>query len=110
MTLRTALVGFGLGGRIFHAPFIAADPGLELAAIVTDNPERIAEARAAHPGALVVHVNGSFHSAGRLGVPEHLARLDPEAEVVVVTMDRVADVEAAPAPAGDDFVILTAAE
>lgn len=54
MTLRTALVGFGLGGRIFHAPFIAADPGLELAAIVTDNPERIAEARAEHPGAQIV--------------------------------------------------------
>ena len=30
---------------------------------------RIAEALAAHPGAVVVHVNGSFHSAGRWACP-----------------------------------------
>lgn len=54
MTIRTALVGFGLGGRIFHAPFIAADPGLTLAAIVTSNPARVAEARAEHPDAEIV--------------------------------------------------------
>ena len=47
---------------------------------------RIAAALGAHPGALVVHVNGSFHSAGGLGIPEHLARLAPDARVVVVTM------------------------
>ena len=66
---------------------------------------RIAEALAAHPGALVVHVNGSFHSAGRLGVPEHLARRRPGAQVVIVTMDRVAASE----PSADDFVIQTGA-
>ena len=71
---------------------------------------RIAEALRAHPGALVVHVNGSFHSAGRLGVPEHLARLAPDARAVIVTMDRAANIEAAPEPAGDDFVVLTPAE
>ena len=70
---------------------------------------RIAEALAAGPGALVVHVNGSFHSAGRLGVPEHLARLAPEARVVVVTMDRAAS-DVAPEVDGDDFVVLTPAE
>lgn len=54
MTIRTALVGFGLGGRLFHAPFVAADPDLELAAVVTGDPGRAAAARAEHPGAEIV--------------------------------------------------------
>lgn len=54
MTIRTALVGFGLGGRIFHAPFITAVPGLELAAIVTSNPDRVAQARDEYPDAEIV--------------------------------------------------------
>lgn len=32
--IRTGVVGFGLAGRVFHAPFIHAVPGLELAAIM----------------------------------------------------------------------------
>jgi predicted dehydrogenase len=49
--LRVALVGFGLGGRAFHAPLIATTPGLRLATIVTSNPERRAEASRAFPDA-----------------------------------------------------------
>lgn len=64
---------------------------------------QIAEALDRHPGALVVHVNGSFHSEGGLGIPEHLAHLVPEARVLVVTMAPDAE---GPAP-GDDFVIRT---
>jgi predicted dehydrogenase len=51
--LRVALIGFGLGGRAFHAPLIAATPGLRLATIVTSNAERRAEAAKAHPSAYV---------------------------------------------------------
>ncbi len=51
--LRVALIGFGLGGRAFHAPLIAATPGLRLVSIVTSNPERRAEATQAFPGAYV---------------------------------------------------------
>jgi scyllo-inositol 2-dehydrogenase (NADP+) len=32
--IRTAVIGFGLAGRVFHCSFIAAVPGLELSAIV----------------------------------------------------------------------------
>lgn len=32
--INTGLIGFGMGGRIFHAPFIRATPGLNLSAIV----------------------------------------------------------------------------
>lgn len=54
MTIRTALVGYGMGGRIFHAPFVAADPDLELTAVVTGDPGRAKAALAEHPGVLVV--------------------------------------------------------
>ncbi len=32
--IRTGVVGYGLGGRVFHAPFVSAVPALELSAIV----------------------------------------------------------------------------
>ncbi|MFC7339826.1 Gfo/Idh/MocA family oxidoreductase [Saccharopolyspora griseoalba] len=51
MTLRTGLLGYGIAGRVFHAPLIEATPGLELSAIVTRDAERRAHARAAHPEA-----------------------------------------------------------
>lgn len=47
---RVALVGYGLAGSAFHAPFIATTPGLRLAAIVTRNEERRARALRDHPG------------------------------------------------------------
>ncbi|MEJ6548853.1 Gfo/Idh/MocA family oxidoreductase [Corynebacterium sp. USCH3] len=48
--IRTVVVGFGLSGRIFHAPFIAADPGFELSAVVTTDEQRRAQARQEYPG------------------------------------------------------------
>ena len=39
-----------------------------------------------HPGHRVVHLNGTFHSEGGLGVPEHLLRYRPDTRVLVVTM------------------------
>jgi hypothetical protein len=33
-----------------------------------------------------VHLNGTFHSEGGLGVPEHLLRYRPDTRVLVVTM------------------------
>ncbi|MGW0119638.1 Gfo/Idh/MocA family oxidoreductase [Streptomyces sp. NPDC003327] len=51
--LRVGLVGYGLAGSVFHAPLIAASEDLVLTAVTTGNPERAAEARAAHPGVRV---------------------------------------------------------
>ncbi|WP_019711530.1 Gfo/Idh/MocA family protein [Streptomyces xinghaiensis] len=48
--LRAGLVGYGLAGSVFHAPLIAATPGLVLDTIVTTSPERREQARAEHPG------------------------------------------------------------
>jgi scyllo-inositol 2-dehydrogenase (NADP+) len=50
-TIRGAVVGFGLGGRIFHAPFLHAIEGLELAAILQRQGD---EASRAYPGVAVV--------------------------------------------------------
>lgn len=38
-----ALIGFGLAGRVFHAPLIASVEGLRLAAIVSSRKDEIAE-------------------------------------------------------------------
>jgi predicted dehydrogenase len=48
--LRVALLGYGLAGRFFHAPFIATTPELGLAAVVTANEERRAQALDDYPG------------------------------------------------------------
>jgi len=52
--IRVALIGYGLGGQSFHAPVIAATPGMRLAAIVTGNADRQRLAKAEHPEARVV--------------------------------------------------------
>jgi predicted dehydrogenase len=48
------LIGYGLAGRVFHAPLIAACPELTLAAVVTRDPGRRAQLGAAHPEAAVL--------------------------------------------------------
>ncbi len=52
--LRVGIIGFGLAGRVFHAPFVAADPSFELTLIATSSAARAAEARRLHPDAAVV--------------------------------------------------------
>ena len=54
MPARVALLGYGLAGSVFHAPFIATTDGLELAVVVTGNDERKAQAQSEHPGTTVL--------------------------------------------------------
>ena len=49
--LRAAIIGYGLAGRFFHAPLIAATEGLVVASVVTSSPERQAQVSQEHPGA-----------------------------------------------------------
>ena len=51
---RVALVGYGFGGSIFHAPFIAAEPRLALACVVTADAERQRQVLARYPGVTVL--------------------------------------------------------
>jgi scyllo-inositol 2-dehydrogenase (NADP+) len=62
-----------MGGSMFHAPFIAADPRLDLSAVVTANPDRRSVLRARYPDTRLI---GS--------VEDLLARLD-DIDLVVVT-------------------------
>jgi predicted dehydrogenase len=65
--LRVAVIGYGLAGAVFHAPLVASDPGLRVAAIVTSSPARAADARRDHPGARVVPTADElWANAGRL--------------------------------------------
>jgi uncharacterized iron-regulated protein len=71
---------------------------------------RVAEFLDRNRGGLVVHVNGTFHSEGRLGVPEQLALYRPRARAVVVTILRgegFPAFDAARLGGLGDFVILT---
>ena len=52
-TPQVGIVGYGGAGRAFHAPLLTA-AGLDVAAVVTANPERAAQVREDLPGAAVV--------------------------------------------------------
>lgn len=45
------LIGYGLGGRAFHAPYVATTPGMILRAVVTRDPAKV---QADRPGQRVV--------------------------------------------------------
>ena len=49
-TTRIGLVGYGFGGRVFHAPLLAAADGVEFAGVVTRSAERREELERDHPG------------------------------------------------------------
>ncbi len=64
--------------------------------------ESIANWLKANEGARVLHINGNFHSAGGLGVPEKLTALMPELKVAMVTcIARGEEQEAA----GDEWIV-----
>jgi predicted dehydrogenase len=91
--LSVGIAGYGLAGSVFHAPLVAATPGLRVAAIVTGNAERAAQAARDHPGASVVGSVEEMLAAGvdvvvvatpnRHHVPVALAALEAGAAVVV---------------------------
>jgi scyllo-inositol 2-dehydrogenase (NADP+) len=66
--IRTGVIGYGLGGSVFHAPLVAAVPELELAAIATSRADQV---HARHPQVAVT-------------TPEALLA-DPSIQLVVVS-------------------------
>ena len=65
--IRVGLIGYGLGGATFHAPLVAATPAMELAAIVTRDAGRRAEAARRYPGVRLLAASGELWDAA-LGV------------------------------------------
>jgi predicted dehydrogenase len=93
--IRVGLIGFGHGGAVFHAPLIAATPGLRLAGIMTSSHERRALAARSYPGVRLVAEPDSLlagpdradllvvSSPNRTHVPLALAGLEAGLAVVV---------------------------
>ena len=52
--LRVAIIGYGLAGRFFHAPLVAATDGLAVVSVVTSSPERRGVVAREHPGAVTL--------------------------------------------------------
>jgi predicted dehydrogenase len=62
--VRIGLVGYGFGGRYFHAPLIAAAPECEFVGVVTSSAERRALVGAEHPAVGVFDSLASMVGAG----------------------------------------------
>ena len=106
--MRIGLVGYGTGGRHFHAPFIQAADGCELTGVVTRSPERAAQVEADLPG---VPVFGSLTDLLDSGVEAVTITTPPQTrrELVLEAVGRgvavVADKPFAPsAAAGQELV------
>ncbi|WP_158373773.1 Gfo/Idh/MocA family oxidoreductase [Cellulosimicrobium cellulans] len=69
---RVALLGFGVAGRVFHAPLIASRPELDLAVVVTPSAVEAVQVAALHPGTEV------------LTTPEELWRRAAQVDLVVI--------------------------
>jgi scyllo-inositol 2-dehydrogenase (NADP+) len=80
-SIRTAVIGYGLAGRVFHCPFVSAVPGLELTTIVQRTGDTAA---ATYPIATIVR-----------SVDEALN--DPSIDLVVVATPNSSHVELAKA-------------
>ncbi len=79
LPIRTAVLGYGFAGRIFHSPFVHAVPGLELSAIVQRHGDNAA---ADYPGAQILR---STHEAFE----------DPTIDLIVVATPNDSHVEMA---------------
>jgi predicted dehydrogenase len=63
VTIRTAVVGFGTGGAVFHTPLLDADEHYRLDVVVTANPDRAAEAARRYPQVRVVPTADALFAA-----------------------------------------------
>lgn len=61
--MRAGIAGYGLAGRVFHAPLLKGC-GYEVASILTSNPERISQAKSDFPQAQVFTDLDSFLDSG----------------------------------------------
>src|SRR3954471_23199027 len=62
--VRFGLVGYGFGGRYFHAPLLASAPECEFLGVVTTSPERRALVTSEHPGATTFGSLAELRDAG----------------------------------------------
>lgn len=64
MTVRVGLVGYGVGGQYFHAPYLLASEEISLAGVVARSPERAAAVETDIPGVPVHDSLASLMASG----------------------------------------------
>ena len=97
--MRIGIVGYGAGGRYFHAPFIEAADGVELAGVVARSSEKRAEVAADFPGLPVYGSLAEMLDAGvdtvTITTPPHTRR-ELVLEAIAAGVHVVADKPFAP--------------
>lgn len=100
--MRLGLVGYGDGGRYFHAPYIDAAEGVELVGVVTRSPQRMAELHRERPGMPVYASLTDLLAAGvdavTITTPPQ-TRYDLVSEAIAAGVHVVADKPFAPSAA-----------
>ncbi len=101
--MRLGLVGYGNGGRHFHAPYIVAAEGVELAGVVVRSPQRRAQLGQDYPGVPAYDTLGQLLSAGvdavTISTPPETRR-ELVLEAVAAGVHVIADKPFAPDAAG----------
>jgi predicted dehydrogenase len=93
VTIRAAVIGFGTGGAVFHAPFLDGNREYRLDRIVTGDPGRAAQAARSYPGARVVPTTDElFASAGDLDLVVIASPPSSHAELAHRALDAGLDV------------------
>ena len=85
--IRTGIIGFGLAGRVFHAPFLATNPAFAITAIATSDPGRAAQAAAAHPDAAIMSTDALLQRAGDLDLVQHASPPHVHREQAVTALE-----------------------
>ncbi|WP_229069615.1 Gfo/Idh/MocA family oxidoreductase [Actinoplanes sp. DH11] len=62
--VKFGLVGYGTGGRVFHAPLIASAPNIDFVGVVTTSPERRAHVAEQLPGVTAYDSIAALAAAG----------------------------------------------
>jgi predicted dehydrogenase len=62
--VRFGLVGYGFGGRVFHAPLLTSAENVEFVGVMTNSAERRAEVESQHPGATTFGSLAEMAAAG----------------------------------------------
>jgi predicted dehydrogenase len=110
--MRIGLVGYGVGGRYFHAPYILAADGCDLVGVVARSPERVAEVAADMPGMAVFGSLSEMLDAGvdavAISTPPHTRR-DLVLEAIARGVPVVADKPFAPSAAAGQALVDAAA-
>ena len=84
--MRFGLVGYGTGGRHFHAPFLLAADGVELAGVVARAPTTVGRVEADLPGGPVLLLDDLVGTGWTLTVAARALRAAGATDVPPLTL------------------------